>query len=85
MGDIRQKGIMIGIELVADKTSKADFAPEQKVGHRVILEARKRGLIIRPLGNVIVLMPPLGISMEEVDRLCDITFESIRAVTELQN
>lgn len=81
VGDVRRIGIMAGIELVADRASRRPFAPEEKVGHRVILEARRRGLIIRPLGNVIVLMPPLAISAEEIDRLCQITFDSIRAVT----
>lgn len=81
VGDVRQMGIMVGIELVSDKVSKSDYAPELKIGHRVILEARERGVIIRPLGSVIVLMPPLGISMEDLDRLCDVTFESIRIVT----
>jgi adenosylmethionine-8-amino-7-oxononanoate aminotransferase len=82
VGDIRQMGIMVGIELVADKTSKRPFEPKEKIGHRVILEARRRGLIIRPLGNIIVLMPPLSISTGEIERLCHITFASIRAVTE---
>jgi adenosylmethionine-8-amino-7-oxononanoate aminotransferase len=82
VGDIRQIGIMVGIELVADRTSKRPFEPIEKIGHRVILEARRRGLIIRPLGNVIVLMPPLSISTGEIERLCHVTFASIRAVTE---
>ncbi|HYA02192.1 MAG TPA: aminotransferase class III-fold pyridoxal phosphate-dependent enzyme, partial [Syntrophobacteria bacterium] len=82
VGDIRQMGIMVGIELVADSVTKRPFEPKEKIGHRVILEARRRGLIIRPLGNVIVLMPPLSISSEEIDRLCDISFASIQAVTE---
>jgi adenosylmethionine---8-amino-7-oxononanoate aminotransferase len=82
VGDIRQVGIMVGIELVADTVTKRPFEPKEKIGHRVILEARRRGLIIRPLGSVIVLMPPLSISSEEIDRLCDITFASIQAVTE---
>jgi adenosylmethionine-8-amino-7-oxononanoate aminotransferase len=82
VGDIRQMGIMVGIELVADRLSRRPFEPKEKIGHRVILEARRRGLIIRPLGNVIVLMPPLSISTEEIERLCHITFASIRAVTE---
>lgn len=82
VGDIRRAGVMTGIELVADKDSREPFEPRKKIGHRVILEARKRGLIIRPLGNVIVLMPPLSISMEEIRRLCEITFESIRTITE---
>ena len=82
VGDVRQKGIMVGIELVADRQSKADFQPELKIGHKVTLEARKHRVIIRPLGNIIVLMPPLGISMDELDRLCSVTFEAIRAVTQ---
>lgn len=82
VGNVRQRGVMIGIELVTDKETKGEYAPELKTGHRVILEARKRGLIIRPLGPVIVLMPPLAISISEIDRMCDITYESIRIVTE---
>ncbi len=82
VGDVRQRGFMVGIELVADRESKSEFPPADKVGHRVILAARKRGLIIRPLGNIIVLMPPLSIREEEIDRLCDITYEAIKEVTE---
>jgi adenosylmethionine-8-amino-7-oxononanoate aminotransferase len=82
VGDIRQKGIMVGMELVADPVTKRPFEAKEKIGHRVILEARRLGLIIRPLGNVIVLMPPLSISSAEIDKLCDITFASIQAVTE---
>ena len=85
VGEIRQCGIMVGIELVADKDTKESFPPEEKIGHRVIKEARKHGLILRPLGNVIVLMPPLSISIDELDRLCDITYESIRTVTKKHN
>jgi adenosylmethionine-8-amino-7-oxononanoate aminotransferase len=81
VGDVRQCGIMVGIELVADKDTKEPFSTGKGIGQRVIKEARKRGLIIRPLGDVIVLMPPLSISIDELDRLCDITYESIRAVT----
>ncbi|MBW2010952.1 MAG: aminotransferase class III-fold pyridoxal phosphate-dependent enzyme, partial [Deltaproteobacteria bacterium] len=82
VGEVRQRGIMVGIELVADKNSKAPFPPKDKIGHRVIVEARKHGLIIRPLGNVIILMPPLAVSMEEISKLCEITYESIRVVTQ---
>jgi len=80
VGEIRQRGFMVGIELVADRATKALYPPAERIGNRVILEARKRGLIIRPLGDVIVLMPPLCISNEEIDRLCAITHDSIRAV-----
>jgi len=83
VGEIRQRGFMVGIELVADRASREEFPPAAKIGHQVILVARRRGLIIRPLGNVIVLMPPLGITEAELDRLCDITSASIREVTEI--
>ena len=81
IGDVRGRGLMIGIEVVADKETKEPYPVKDRMGHRVIMEARKRGLIIRPLTDVVVLMPPLAISIEELDRLCDITYESIRAVT----
>lgn len=84
VGDVRQKGIMAGIELVADKTGKEPYPPEKRMGHRVIMEARKRSVIIRPLGDVVVLMPPLAISLEEIDRLCTAVYDSIKQVTEEQ-
>ena len=82
VGDVRQCGFMVGIELVADRKTKELFPVEKRTGHRVIMEARKRGVIIRPLGDVIVLMPPLSISTREIDQLCDTVYSSIRTVTE---
>ena len=81
-GDIRQKGFMIGIELVKDKKSKSEYEWHEKTGIRVCLEARKHGIILRPLGNVIVLMPPLSITIDEIDRLLEVTYECIKRVTE---
>jgi adenosylmethionine---8-amino-7-oxononanoate aminotransferase len=52
-----------------------------RIGHRVALEARRRGAIIRPLGDVVVLMPPLSISEAELSRLVEITGEAIDAAT----
>jgi adenosylmethionine-8-amino-7-oxononanoate aminotransferase len=82
VGDIRQLGMMVGIELVLDKTTKEEYPFEDKVGIRVIQEARRKGLIIRPLGNVIVLMPPLSISRDELSEILSITYDSIKKVTE---
>jgi adenosylmethionine-8-amino-7-oxononanoate aminotransferase len=81
VGDIRQLGMMVGIELVADMATKEEYPFEDKIGIKVIQEARKRGLIIRPLGNVIVLMPPLSMSHHELSEMLSITYHSIRAVT----
>ncbi len=80
VGDIRQSGLMIGIELVKDRESKEIFPIASRIGRRVILEARGRGVIIRPLGDVIVLMPPLTISRHELKELLDITYLSIEKV-----
>ena len=51
------------------------------MGHRVTLEARRRGAIVRPLGDVVVLMPPLAISLGELRRLVGITGDAIEAAT----
>jgi adenosylmethionine-8-amino-7-oxononanoate aminotransferase len=80
VGEIRQKGLMVGIELVVDRKKKTPFPVEAGIGHKVILEARKRGVIIRPLGDVIVLMPPLSITKEELKRLTQVVSDSIEAV-----
>ncbi|MFA4844800.1 MAG: adenosylmethionine--8-amino-7-oxononanoate transaminase [Candidatus Margulisiibacteriota bacterium] len=72
--EIRQLGLMVGIEL-------GGYAANQRIGHRVTLEARRRGAILRPLGDVIILMPPLSITRPELERLVKITYDSIQAVT----
>lgn len=82
VGDIRQKGFMVGIELVKDKKTRQVYPWQDKIGIKVIQHARRRGLILRPLGNCIVLMPPLSITKRELGSLLDITYEAIKDVTE---
>lgn len=82
VGDIRQVGFMVGIELMQDFKRGESYPYEARIGIRTILEARRRGLIIRPLGNVIVLMPPLSISQRDIVRMVRIVRDSITAVTE---
>ncbi|HVN24561.1 MAG TPA: adenosylmethionine--8-amino-7-oxononanoate transaminase [Syntrophorhabdales bacterium] len=81
VGEIRQKGLMVGIELVENKRSKKMYAAGEKIGQKVILEARKRGVVIRPLSDVIVLMPPLAIDATTLEELVNVTHDSIRAAT----
>ncbi|MGC2424677.1 MAG: adenosylmethionine--8-amino-7-oxononanoate transaminase [Nitrospirota bacterium] len=81
VGDVRRKGLMAGIELVKDKATKEPYPLPEKRGIRVITEARRRGLIIRPLGNVIVLMPPLSSTPGELRKLTAITRRSIISAT----
>jgi adenosylmethionine-8-amino-7-oxononanoate aminotransferase len=82
VGDVRRKGFMVGIELVRNKAAKRPFPEEIAIGHKVTLEARRRGAIIRPLGPVVVLMPPLAIPQDALEKLLDITIESITMTTE---
>lgn len=80
--EIRQRGLMVGIELIQDKKKKTPYPWEEKRGVQVILEARKKGIILRPLGNVVVLMPPLSITKSEIDFLIDVVFQAITKVTQ---
>lgn len=81
VGEVRQVGLMIGIELVADKAEKRPYGLEMRVGHRVCDEAKSMGVLLRPLGNVIVLMPPLAISIEDLERLISVTGKAIKKIT----
>jgi adenosylmethionine-8-amino-7-oxononanoate aminotransferase len=81
VGEVRQKGFMVGIELVKSRKTKKPYPLGEKIGQKVIWEARKRGVIIRPLGDIIVLMPPLAIDEPTLEKLVDVTYESIKAVT----
>jgi len=81
VGDARAWGLMGGVELVKDRETKEEYPWEEKMGWRVVYRAREKGLFLRPLGNVIVIMPPLAISEENLKRMLDIIAESIREVT----
>ena len=74
VAEVRRRGFMTGIELTP-------FAPAARMGHQVTLAARRRGAIVRPLGDVIVLMPPLSITEEELTRLVAITAAAIEEAT----
>ncbi len=82
VGNVRQCGLAAGIELVENKETGAPYPWEEQIGIRVCLEARKRGVFSRPLGNTIVIFPPLVISVSELDMLMSVLQESIRIVTE---
>ncbi|MGC1272301.1 MAG: adenosylmethionine--8-amino-7-oxononanoate transaminase [Planctomycetaceae bacterium] len=81
VAEVRQKGVMVGIELVQDRDGLAPFSPERRTGHLVTLAARRRGVILRPLGDVAVLMPAPAMPVEQIDRLCEIAVESIAEAT----
>jgi adenosylmethionine-8-amino-7-oxononanoate aminotransferase len=72
VGDVRQKGMIAGVELVKDKKTKEPFPWKEQTGWKVVKAARKHGVWLRPLGDVIVIMPPLVISMENLERLLQV-------------
>ena len=82
VGDIRQRGFIAGIELVADRALKRPFEWSLQVGATVCKEARKRGVIARSLGDVLVIMPPLSITIVQLDTLLDVLRDCARIVTE---
>ena len=80
VGEVRRRGMMVGIELVADRTSREPFPWHERRGVQVCNRAIANGLFIRPLGDVIVIMPPLAISLAEIERLTAIVAESLAEV-----
>jgi adenosylmethionine-8-amino-7-oxononanoate aminotransferase len=80
VGDIRQRGLIAGIELVHNRQTKQPFPWEEKRGIRVCQHALAEGVWLRPLGNVVVIMPPLAISLDELDRICVAVESGIAAI-----
>ncbi|WP_233191800.1 MULTISPECIES: adenosylmethionine--8-amino-7-oxononanoate transaminase [unclassified Sporosarcina] len=82
VGDVRQCGLMCGIEIVKDKRTKESFPVERRVAYRATLKMRELGLLTRPLGDVIVLMPPLATSHEQLAEMVNLMKSGILAATE---
>jgi adenosylmethionine-8-amino-7-oxononanoate aminotransferase len=80
VGDIRQRGLMVGIELVRNKATREAIPLQARIGHRITMEARRLGLLLRPLGNIIVLMPPLSVTPRELQRMTGILHQAITRV-----
>lgn len=70
VGDVRQRGLIAGIELVRDRETKEPYPWAERRGQRVCDHALTEGVWLRPLGNVVVIFPPLAISLPELDRIC---------------
>jgi adenosylmethionine-8-amino-7-oxononanoate aminotransferase len=81
VGDARNKGLMAGVELVKEKETKTPYPWEQKMGWRICRYVREKGILIRPLGNVVVIMPPLSISADDLRYMLDTIKEAIEEVT----
>jgi adenosylmethionine-8-amino-7-oxononanoate aminotransferase len=82
VGDVRQKGLLAGIELVRDRRTKERFPPELRIGSRFCALAREQGVLLRPLGDVVVVMPPLAIEPSLVDRLGEVLYNCVQTLGE---
>jgi len=82
VGEIRQIGLIAAVELVKNRSTKESYPLEERRGHRVAKEALNRGMVIRPLGNVVPLLPPLSVTIPQLRKMTSILNESIRAATQ---
>jgi len=82
VAEVRQEGFMVGIELYEDKKNNKPYAPEKRIGFLVAQEAIKRGVFLRPLGDVIILMPPLSINPKELKLLLETCKKCIIHITQ---
>ena len=82
VGDVRHKGMLMGIELVRNKKTKALLSPDKRIGQRIFLEAKKHGIYLRSLGHIVMIVPPLAISEKDLDFLVDGTIETIKKVSD---
>ena len=80
VGEIRQQGLMVGLELVRDRDTAAAFPAAERVGAAVCLRARDRGVLLRPLGDVVVIMPPLSIREGELAQICEAVAYGLDAI-----
>jgi adenosylmethionine-8-amino-7-oxononanoate aminotransferase len=81
VGNVRYKGLVAAVELVVNKTTKEPYPWEDRMGWKVAYKAREQGVVIRPLGNVIVIMPPLSNGIGDLNHLMQVIKKSIIAVT----
>jgi adenosylmethionine-8-amino-7-oxononanoate aminotransferase len=81
VGDIRQKGFMVGIELVEDKPSRRPFDPQRRLGAECCTKLRSKGIMLRPLGDTIVLMPPLAMGLDPLREIVSAVKLQLREVT----
>jgi adenosylmethionine-8-amino-7-oxononanoate aminotransferase len=80
VGDIRQVGLIAGLELVKNWRTREPFAPRERAGIRVCEAMARRGVLTRPIGNVIVLMPPYVTTHAPVRRMVEVLRQAIEEI-----
>jgi adenosylmethionine-8-amino-7-oxononanoate aminotransferase len=82
VGEVRNRGFMTGIELVQDRSTREAYAWQEQIGVKVCDRSRELGMIVRPLGHVVIFMPPLASTAVELQEMLSILYRSITEVTE---
>lgn len=82
VGEVRQRGLMAGVELVKQRSTQERFPASWRMGWRVCRWCRDQGVLLRPLGDVVVIMPPLAIPLDLLDRLGDVLYDALQKLTE---
>lgn len=77
VGDVRQEGLILAIELVEDFASRRPFPGESRLGHRICEAAKKHGLLTRPILNTLILMPPLCVAPEQIQAMVDALWKGL--------
>jgi adenosylmethionine-8-amino-7-oxononanoate aminotransferase len=83
VGDVRRRGLVAAVELVQDKATRASFPYHWRVGGALCTRMRGDGLMMRPLADVLVIMPPLAIRRDNLRHLCAVVAESVGWIPEV--
>ena len=81
VGDVRTKGMVMGIELVSNRKKKTPLKTKKSINKLIFEEGRKHNVYFRTLGNIVMLVPPLAISSNEMNFLIDGTLKTIQGIT----
>jgi adenosylmethionine-8-amino-7-oxononanoate aminotransferase len=81
VAEVRQRGMILAIEMVQDKRSRQPYPWQERRGLRVYRHALENGVLLRPLGNVIYFMPPYVITPEQIERMAAVAWSGLRAAT----
>ena len=73
---------MVGVEIGKNKATLESYKIEERIAHRICMACIEKGLVLRPLGHVIPIIPPLSIQIQEIDFLFDVLENAIREITE---
>ncbi len=82
VGDVRVKGLVAGIEVVRDRAAEMPYTPAERIGHRIVLAARRRGVMLRPLGDLVEVIPAPAMPPQLLERIIAVVVDSIDEVTQ---